>query len=147
MREETVKNKIRLMIESQATGVLATAMDHQPYASLVAFSYSPDLKQIFFATPSDTTKYRNLTGNPNISLIIDSRNSNTRDFSLSSAITALGKARELAGEDKSKRLEDHAARLPGLAGFVRSPSIALFQIDVHTYVVVDGLTEVAIYHP
>jgi heme iron utilization protein len=147
MREEAVKNRIRLMIESQATGVLATAMDHQPYGSLVAFSYSSDLKKIFFATPNDTTKYRNLSENPNISLTIDSRISNPKDFSRTAAITAMGEARELAGEDKSNRLRDHAARLPGLADFFESPVIAIFQIDVRTYIIADGLTEVAVYNP
>jgi heme iron utilization protein len=147
MREETVKNKIRLMVESQATGVLATVMDQQPYASLVAFSYSPDLKKIFFATPNNTTKYRNLTGNPNISLIIDSRICNPKDFSRSAAITVMGEAHELAGDDRSRKLMDHAARLPGLAGFFDSPAMAMFQIDVQAYIVADGLTEVAVYHP
>lgn len=135
------------MVESQATGVLATVMDHQPYTSLVAFSYSPDLKKIFFATPNDTTKYRNLTDNPNISLIIDSRICNPKDFSRSAAITVMGEAHELAGEDKSRRLEDHTARLPGLAGFFSSPAMAMFQINVQQYIVADGLTEVAVYHP
>jgi nitroimidazol reductase NimA-like FMN-containing flavoprotein (pyridoxamine 5'-phosphate oxidase superfamily) len=147
MREETIKNKIRLLLESQAAGVLATEVDHQPYANLVAFSFSPDLKRIFFATPSDTTKYRNLTKNPNISLIIDNRSNSTRDFSRSAAVTMLGKARELAGEDKARWMEEHEARLPGLAAFLHSPSIALFQIEVERYIIVDGLTDVAVYQP
>lgn len=147
MREETVKNKIRLMVESQATGVLTTVMDRQPYTSLVAFSYSPDLKQIYFATPNNTTKYRNLSDNPNISLIIDSRICNPKDFSRSQAITVMGEAHELSGENRSRMLESHAARLPGLAGFFSSPSMAMFRIDVRAYVVADGLTEVAVYHP
>lgn len=147
MREEAVKNKIRLMIESQATGVLATAADRQPYGSLVAFSYSPDLKKIFFATPNDTTKYRNLAENPNISLTIDSRICNPKDFSRTAAITAMGEARELAGEDKSRRLKDHTDRLPGLADFFKSPAMAIFQIDVRAYVLADGLTDVAVFHP
>lgn len=147
MREEIIKNKIRIMVETQATGVLATVVDQRPYASLVAFSYSPDLKKIFFATPNNTTKYRNLTGNPNISLIIDSRICNPKDFSLSAAVTVMGEAHELAGPDRSRRLEDHSARLPGLAEFFSSPAMAMFQIDVHSYIVAEGLTEVAVYHP
>ena len=147
MREETIKNKIRLLVESQATAVLATAADSQPYASLVGFSYSADLKKIFFATPNNTTKYRNLADNPNISLIIDSRICNQKDFSRSAAITVMGEAHELEGEDRSQKLADHAARLPGLAGFFSSPTMAMFQIDVQAYIVADGMTEVAVYHP
>jgi nitroimidazol reductase NimA-like FMN-containing flavoprotein (pyridoxamine 5'-phosphate oxidase superfamily) len=147
MREEAIKNKIRLMLESQAAGVLATEAERHPYANLIAFSYSSDLKQIFFATPRDTTKYRNLAKNPNVSLIIDNRSNSTRDFHRTAAITALGKARELSGKDKAKRMDEHAARLPGLGEFVRSPSITMFQIEVERYIIVDGLTDVAVYEP
>lgn len=134
-------------MDSQTTGVLATAMDNQPYASLVAFSFTPDLRRIFFVTPGNTVKYKNLTGNPRVSLIINRQENDPLDFSRSMAVTMIGKARELAGDEKLMRMEEHAARLPGLAGFIRSSSIALFQIDAENCIMVEGLSEITVFQP
>jgi len=85
--------------------------------------------------------------NPNCSLLVDSRENDAADFSRGAAITAVGRAVEITGEKKAARMRAHADRLPGLAEFIDSPLIALFRIEVESYILVNGLTDVSVYHP
>lgn len=147
MPDNPVKVIIEGVFRSQAAMVLASEKNHQPYANLVAFSYSADLKYLYFATPRETTKYGNITQNPNISMLIDARKNDSLSFGEGTAVTVVGKATELLGIEREKRLTAHAERLPGLGEFLGSPSIALFEIEVRTYVVARGLTNISVFNP
>lgn len=138
---------IRLLLESQTTGVLATERDRRPYVNLVAYSFDPDLGRIYFVTPCTAAKYGNLSMNPNCSLLVDSRTNDPVDFSSAAALSAIGRAVEMTGEEKSARMRAHADRLPGLAAFIDSPATALFRIEVESYILVNGLTDISVYHP
>jgi len=138
---------IRSLLESQTTGVLATERDRRPYANLIAYSFDPDLRQIYFVTPCTTAKYGNLSMNPNCSLLVDTRTNDPADFSSAAALSAIGRAVEITGEEKSARMRAHADRLPGLAAFIDSPAMALFRIEVETYILVNGPTDISVYHP
>ena len=147
MPENPIKIIIESVFSSQAAMVLASEKDHQPYTNLVAFSYSADLKHLYFATPRETTKYGNIMQNPNISMLIDARKNDSLSFGEGTAVTVVGKATELLGMEREKRLTAHAERLPGLGEFLGSPSIALFEIEVRTYVVARGLTDISVFDP
>jgi heme iron utilization protein len=147
MRERTSKELLSELLNSQLTGVLATERDHQPYTNLVAFSFSDDLKRIFFATPINTTKYKNLTGNPQVSLLIDTRKNNYKDFSGSTAITVLGACKELSGNIKNEMLKNHLARLPDIRDFLSTSLIAAFEITVFKYIVTSGLDSTMVLLP
>jgi hypothetical protein len=56
-------NRIKNLFDSQSLAVLATQSNAQPYASLVAFAATEDLKQIIFLTPNTTRKYANIESN------------------------------------------------------------------------------------
>ena len=53
--------------------VLATQHEGKPYASLVAFAATDDLKTIIFATTRSTRKFVYLSSNPAVALLIDNR--------------------------------------------------------------------------
>ncbi len=147
MPESTTRDTVFRLLKSQTTGVLATEKEHRPYANLVAFSYTDDLKRIIFVTPTDTTKYRNLSVNPRVSMIVDVRKNDPADFSGSMAVTVLGQAREIIGDEKAELMPSHSERLPGLSGFIDSHAIALFQIEVDVYILAQGLTEISLFMP
>ena len=50
------------------------------YSNLVAFAETEDLKHILFITSRPTQKYRNLSHNPRVSMLIDSRSNAEADF-------------------------------------------------------------------
>jgi hypothetical protein len=147
MPEQKTKKLLEELLNSQVTGVIATEKDHQPYANLVAFSFTENLKKIYFATPMSTTKYRNLANNPHISLLIDTRKNNREDFTDSTAITVLGICKGLSGTIKDEILEIHSLRLPGLREFLKNEMIAMMEIKVNKYIITNGLAATTEFVP
>jgi nitroimidazol reductase NimA-like FMN-containing flavoprotein (pyridoxamine 5'-phosphate oxidase superfamily) len=146
MLNEMQIQQLEALFSSQTTGVLATEMNHRPYANLVAFSYSNDFKKIYFVTQKNTKKYDNLCRNPNISMIIDNRQNDPFDFNNATAVTVIGQAAELTDESRIEYIERHRKRLPGLEKFTRLASVALFEIEIQVYIVANGLTNISTFY-
>ncbi len=127
---------LKALLEGQILAVVATQMREGPYASLVAFAASEDLRTITFVTSRATTKYRNLTENPNVSALFDSRTHSVEDFSTGMAVTAVGKATEIPKSETEGLFERFLGKHPHLAAFVQSPSTAMFRVDVEKYYLV-----------
>ena len=56
-KTDTIHESLKELFASQTLAVLSTHQDGQPYASLVAFVATEDLKHIFFVTPKTTRKF------------------------------------------------------------------------------------------
>ncbi len=133
---QTALDMLRALLDSQCLSVVATQMQGVPYTSLVAFAASDDLRTIFFVTSRATTKYRNLSANPNVSLLIDNRTHSVEDFSTGTAVTAVGKATEIPGNEAVAVAKRFIGKHPHLEVFVKSPSTAICRVDVETYYLV-----------
>ena len=55
-----IRQEITTLCSAQKLAVLCTQRDNQPYASLVAFVISNDLKYLYLITPKTTRKFTNL---------------------------------------------------------------------------------------
>ena len=71
-----------------------------------------------------------------VALLVDNRQNEEADFHAALAATALGTAVELAGEERERGIARYIGKFPYLEDFVRSPSCALFRVDVERYIVV-----------
>ncbi len=140
----TVKADLNRLFESQPLTVLATHSKGQPYTSLVAFAAAEDLKALYFATRRATRKYNNLLADPRVSLLVDNRANKPSDFRRATAVTVLGEAIELAGQDAEKCARIYLARHPQLEAFLASPACALFSVQVHSYYLVTRFQEVVV---
>jgi len=127
---------LRTLLMTQPLAVLATQQKRHPYTSLVAFVVSEDLRRIVFVTSRATTKYRNLSEAPDVSLLIDSRTHSVEDFTTGAAVTVLGRAAEIGDKQRSALLEVFLRKHPHLEAFARAPSTALCGVEVETYVLV-----------
>ena len=96
---------IRELLESQRLAVLSTQGKEQPYSNLVAFGVTADLQYLIFATTRATRKYANLLQHPQVSVLIDNRTNETADFAEAAAVTVLGRASEIYGEERSQLLK------------------------------------------
>jgi general stress protein 26 len=90
-------NSIQQLLKLQSLGVLATQGKKYPYTTLVGFAASDDLKTLFFATIRDTRKYQNIQMHSQVSMLIDSRSNQVKDFKDAQALTVLGSARDEEG--------------------------------------------------
>jgi len=137
---------LKQLFAAQRLCVLATQGRGQPYGSLVAFAETEGIDSLLFATSRESRKYSNLSSDPRVALIIDSRSNADADFSQALAVTATGSAHEASGEARERLAKVYLAKHPHLAEFVRSPQTALCRVEVDEYVIA-GFTEVVKLRP
>ena len=134
--KEQIREILHELFSSQKLAVLGTHQRGQPYGSLVAFAATQDLKSIVFATTRATRKFANLQADSRVSMVFDNRSNRVADFRKAVAATALGRAKELRGEERKKLAELYLAKHPHLKEFVASPTCALVRIRVEVYYLV-----------
>ena len=137
---------IRELFGSQRLAVLGTQSGGQPYANLVAFVASDDLKSIFFATARATRKYANIEADSRVTVLIDNRSNQEADFSKAAAVTATGRAQEVGERERELITATYLAKHPMLEEFVRSPSCAMLKVQVETYYLVSRFQNVMELH-
>lgn len=147
LKEELkLSEMIRELFSSQRLAVLGTQSGGQPYANLVAFVASDDLKSIFFATARATRKYANIQADSRVTVLIDNRSNQEADFSKAAAVTATGNAEEVGENERELITATYLAKHPMLEEFVRSPSCALLRVEVKTYYLVRRFQNVMELH-
>ena len=121
------------MLTRHRYGVLATCSEAGPHPTLVAFAVSADLGTLLFATPRATRKFAHLHRFSQSALLVDDRQNNAAATHEAQAVTAYGRAEEVAGADRDALLSLYLRRHPGLRAFAVAPSCALMQIRVERY--------------
>lgn len=141
-REEDLKTALQALLGSQRLAVLSTHDQGQPYASLVAFAATDDLRSVLFATARTTRKFHNLSQDARVALLVDDRSNSERDFHEATAATILGICREIRpGEDRSMR-ELYLSKHPYLEGFLSSETCAFIEVRVEKVLVVSRFQKV-----
>ncbi|AHM57744.1 pyridoxamine 5'-phosphate oxidase (plasmid) [Peptoclostridium acidaminophilum DSM 3953] len=143
-----VEEAIRNLCDEQSFAVLATQGQGQPYATLISFATSPDMKYAIFATPIQTRKYSLIQGDQMISMLIDNRSSQPNSLNSISALTITGKAKALSDEESIELWSGLLlCKHPYLSHFVKSPSTALIVVEVTGYFYVRRFQEVFQWSP
>lgn len=141
-----LKTFLKNLFSKQNLAVLATQDGKQPYGNLVAFTATDDLKHLLFATTRATRKYANISKNPKIAMVVDSRSNQEADFHQASAVTATGSVKEIVGPQKRRFQKLYLSKHPYLKEFVSSPTCALLRMDVEAYYVVRQFQNVVELH-
>jgi hypothetical protein len=139
---ETPEKLIRALLGGQTLAVLATATTGAPHTSLVGFCAPEGLCRLVFVTGRATRKYGHLQRDGRASMLIDNRTHKASDFRLAMALTAVGKVRELTGDDRSRPLAAYLERFPYLQEFACSPGTALMALEVERYSLVRRFQDV-----
>jgi nitroimidazol reductase NimA-like FMN-containing flavoprotein (pyridoxamine 5'-phosphate oxidase superfamily) len=136
---------LKELFTNQNLAVIATQKDGQPYANLVAFTVTEDLKYLVFATTRATRKYANIAADSRVSVMVDNRENRGTDFHQATAVAAIGTAEEAKAEERDSLLALYLAKHPQLREFVTAPTCALLKVKVEKYDVVrrfQGVVEV-----
>jgi heme iron utilization protein len=144
---EDVMKVIKSLLESQRFAVLATNDQEQPYLFLMAFAAADDLKKIVFVTERNTHKYIYLKSNQRVALLMDDRENRGSDTRDAVAITVLGEADEVEGNEANHLRDLYLARHPYLTEFAQSPSCAIMRVRVKSYQIVRKFQEVVEWCP
>jgi general stress protein 26 len=146
--EKTAQLKRRLaeLFNSQKLAVLSTHNAGQPYASLVAFATTEDLRHLLFATTRSTRKYANIKSDARVAMLMDNRSNRDSDISNAIAVTATGTTNEIDNKNRDPFLSTYLTKHPHLKDFVNSPSCALIRMKVDTYYLVSKFQRVFELH-
>lgn len=142
VKTDDIRQQITNLCSSQKLAVLCTHREHQPYASLVAFVTTKDLKHLYFVTPKSTRKYTNLESNPRVSVLVNSSQNLESDFHKAMAVTIIGHAAEVVGRKRESLIGRYVEKHPYLEDFARSPTCALVDIEVNKYILVKNFQSV-----
>jgi nitroimidazol reductase NimA-like FMN-containing flavoprotein (pyridoxamine 5'-phosphate oxidase superfamily) len=143
---EQAKKHLQELLRSQKLAVLSTNRQDHPYASLVGFAATDDVKHLIFATARSTRKYANLTNNAKVAMLIDSRSNQDADFHAAIAATAIGTAEEIGEHERETMLELYLTKHPHLMDFVKAPTCALIRMKVDCYYLVSRFQNVIELH-
>ena len=143
-----LKRDIEELLLTQKLAVLATqSPEKSAYSSLIAFAATDDLQKIVFATPEATRKFINIKHNPKVSLLIDDRSNNEKDFHDAQAVTVLGTVDRIDNEASENELALlYLSKHPYLEDFLHSPSTSFITISVKSYYLVSRFQEVMELH-
>ena len=143
---ELTQQAVRELLDAESLAVLSTQHEGQPYASLVGFAATKNLRTLIFATMRTTRKFSYLTAAPHVALLVDNRSKDPGDFHHAMAVTATGRVAEAPPDEYEALLKSYLSKLPHLETFVRSPNCALVKVTVETYYVVSRFQNVMELH-
>ena len=129
------------MLASQVQAVLATVEPcGRPATYLMAFCASPDLQYVYVATHTAARKATNMNAEPRVSLLWDNRTGNLADHSAGVLVTANGVAARMPAHsnETTEAVESLLSKNPNLAGFLDTPDIGLYEIQMGAFEVVEG---------
>jgi len=135
--------KIKELIENNNVCVLATVAGAAPHCSLMSYAAAEDGREIYMITHKNTKKYNNLEGNPGVSLLIDSRETDRgEDRQRAKALTVTGvyekvKDEAKSGEIRRRLLERH----PHLKDFIDDPQGQFILIRVKAFQLLEGVAD------
>ena len=79
-------------------------------------------------------------------MLINSSENEAADFHQALAVTAIGSAEEITGDEKEPFLKFYLTRHPHLQDFARSPSCALVRVTARSYYLVKNFQNVMELH-
>lgn len=130
-----LKLRVKELFSSQMLCVLSTDFQGQPYSNLLAFAETDDLRSIIFVTNRKTSKYDNALLNKKVAVLVDSRTNTELDFKRALAITAIGNAEELTGDQAQEYARLLVAKHPYLNSFVYNINSAIIRVNIESLVV------------
>jgi heme iron utilization protein len=123
--------------------VLATCGEAGPLASLMAYASAPDCRRIYLTTLAGSAKWRNLTFDPRVSLLIDSRERLAEaGRGRVSALTVFGRHTPLDdGGERDRASAMLMAANPGLSEILGDPGGRVVAVAVDKAVLLVGLAD------
>ena len=141
--EDDMLEKMKALVRGNNMCVLATVSGETPHCSLMAYATDDSCREIYMVTHRDTIKYRNLTKNPCVSLLIDTREEHSgAKRSEAKAMTVDGRYERIADTDQRERAFNRLLeRHPHLRDFMDHPEAEILRIRIGSFLLLDGITD------
>jgi nitroimidazol reductase NimA-like FMN-containing flavoprotein (pyridoxamine 5'-phosphate oxidase superfamily) len=135
--------KMKALVKEKDTCVMATVHENKPHCSLMSYVTDRDCTRLYMVTHRETKKYRNLCENPNVSLLIDTREGGEgTDRNSIRALTVAGKFTIIEDTaEKMRAREGLLARHPLLKVFLDDPGAEVFAVRIASFQLLEGITD------
>jgi nitroimidazol reductase NimA-like FMN-containing flavoprotein (pyridoxamine 5'-phosphate oxidase superfamily) len=130
------------ILNTSGFAVLATEGNGQPHMSLIAITPFGNFQQLIFATYRNTLKYRNLSHNNKVAVLIDSRVANIETLQKSIVLTIIGHAEEISKEENVAAYRAHLKIHPDMESFMLSSDCVIIKVIAKSYQVVYGIDDI-----
>jgi hypothetical protein len=140
--QRKLKEYIEAVLKTSGFAVLATEGNGQPHTSLIAITPFGNFRQIIFATYRNTLKYRNLSHNNKVAVLIESGVININGLKQSVVLTIIGHTEEINLAGNEALYQVHLKQHPEMESFMLSSDCALIRVIAHSYQVVYGIDDI-----
>jgi nitroimidazol reductase NimA-like FMN-containing flavoprotein (pyridoxamine 5'-phosphate oxidase superfamily) len=138
----TIKEYIGDALQTSRFAVLATEGNGQPHTSLIAITLFGSFRQLIFATYRNTLKFRNLSHNSKVAILIEGGYFNMKGLKESVVLTIIGNAEEISKEENEVAYQAHLKRHPEMESFMLSSDCTLISVIAKSYQFVYGIDDI-----
>ncbi len=133
--------RIREIIQAQSLCVLATSFSEEPYCSLMGYLWDQETGDFYIVTRSDSKKYKNISRNPSVSLLLDTRSPGDRKEGASiRAVTIQAKAQPLSESSLEREIRRKMSEVnPALEILSLDPKAVIVRIRPVSFLLLDGV--------
>ena len=132
--------EMKALAREQKICVLATVAGKKPYCSLMAYVTGKNCTEMYMVTHKNTTKYKNLSENSSVSLLIDTRKISPRNEA--KALTVEGVCTVIENEQKRKKVHAKLLKVhPHLTEFIRHSEAEILCVKIRSFLLLNGLDE------
>lgn len=132
--------RMKALLREKDLCVLGTSAGGVPLCSLMAYVTDEDCTGLYMATMKNTTKYANLSKNPRVSLLVDTRDDAAGEKTgATQALTVAGRCEVL--DETEERARAHAALLdrhPSLREVLEHPDTAILRVHFESFLLLAG---------
>ncbi|EFI35684.1 pyridoxamine 5'-phosphate oxidase-related FMN-binding protein [Desulfonatronospira thiodismutans ASO3-1] len=132
---ETIKE----IIHQNDLAVLATSHEDRPHCSLMAYVPDSDCTRIYLLTLKDSRKFANISRNPYVSLLVDTRDPHEprKDYK---ALTISGTCAPADTTEQEKLRQDMVKQHPQLKELADKPDCVLLVVNINSFLLLDGVS-------
>jgi nitroimidazol reductase NimA-like FMN-containing flavoprotein (pyridoxamine 5'-phosphate oxidase superfamily) len=135
--------EMKSLVKRKNTCVMATATDNNPHCSLMTYVTDDDCREIYMVTSRKTKKFQNLSENPSVSLLIDTREEDYGSQNpMLRALTISGVFTQLGDENKKSTIRSEmASKHPNIRDLIKNPDSEIICIKIVSLLLLNGPTE------
>jgi nitroimidazol reductase NimA-like FMN-containing flavoprotein (pyridoxamine 5'-phosphate oxidase superfamily) len=133
-------DEMKALLRERTMCVLATVSGSQPHCSLMAYAADAGGSEIYLSTLRSTRKFRNISENAAVSLLVDTREEVPRGSAR--ALTIEGTCRPMpAGPEREHARASLLSHHPHLERLLLDPDCEILCVRVSSFLLLKGLTE------
>ena len=134
------------MVKDNHFCVLSTSKNNLPNSSLMLYLSNEEGDTLYMVTRKGSLKHANVVENPEVSLLIDTRENIKTSYSSVRALTAYGTASIIGDQEEESALfslltEKH----PDLSVFSRMKDACIIKVTVKKFLYLDGIEDAKYY--